>query len=82
MVIDHLRMGDVYNQISAYPKAEHRTTAFSLQATMLFVCLFFDSSILDRQSAKMREMVDKYFPDNWVCYNHLLHLTNFLSKNP
>jgi len=64
MVISHLRTDDIYNQIAAYPNAEHRSTALSSQAVMLFVCLFFESSILQQQSAKMREVMDKYFPDN------------------
>lgn len=33
---------------------------------MLYVILYFDPSILHTQQAKMREIVDKYFPDNWV----------------
>lgn len=33
---------------------------------MLYVCLYFSPSILQTQQAKMREIVDKYFPDNWV----------------
>lgn len=66
MVINHLRTDDIYNQTPTYPNADHRTTALSSQAVMLFVCLFFESSILHSQSAKMREIVDKYFPDNWV----------------
>ncbi|XP_065218583.1 WASH complex subunit 5 [Planococcus citri] len=66
MIIGHLRTDDIYNQISAYPSPEHRSTALSSQAVMLFVCLFFNASILNSQSARMREIVDKYFPDNWV----------------
>lgn len=67
MVIGRLRTEDIYNQISAYPSPEHRSTALAGQAAMLFVCLYFDPSILHQQTAKMREVVDKYFPDNWVC---------------
>jgi len=66
MVLGRLRSDDVYNQISAYPFPEHRSTALATQAAMLYVCLFFAPSILHTQTAKMREIVDKYFPDNWV----------------
>lgn len=53
-------------QVSAYPLPEHRSTALATQAAMLCVCLYFTPSILHTQQAKMREIVDKYFPDNWV----------------
>ncbi|KAF3691663.1 WASH complex subunit 5 [Channa argus] len=66
MVIGRLRSDDIYNQVSAYPLPEHRSTALANQAAMLYVCLFFSPSILHTQQAKMREIVDKYFPDNWV----------------
>uniref|UniRef100_A0A8C9SLQ9 WASH complex subunit 5 n=1 Tax=Scleropages formosus TaxID=113540 RepID=A0A8C9SLQ9_SCLFO len=66
MVIGRLRSDDIYNQVSAYPLPEHRSTALANQAAMLYVCLYFAPSILHTQQAKMREIVDKYFPDNWV----------------
>uniref|UniRef100_A0A672H711 WASH complex subunit 5 n=1 Tax=Salarias fasciatus TaxID=181472 RepID=A0A672H711_SALFA len=66
MVIGRLRSDDIYNQVSAYPLPEHRSTALANQAAMLYVCLYFSPSILQTQQAKMREIVDKYFPDNWV----------------
>lgn len=66
MVIGRLRSDDIYNQISAYPLPEHRSTALATQACMLYVILYFDPEILHNQQAKMREIVDKHFPDNWV----------------
>nr|XP_020670201.1 WASH complex subunit 5 [Pogona vitticeps] len=66
MVIGRLRSDDIYNQVSAYPLPEHRSTALATQAAMLYVTLYFEASILHTQQAKMREIVDKYFPDNWV----------------
>lgn len=54
------------SQVSAYPLPEHRSTALATQAAMLYVILYFDPSILHTHQAKMREIVDKYFPDNWV----------------
>ncbi|OXB82938.1 UNVERIFIED_CONTAM: hypothetical protein H355_009848 [Colinus virginianus] len=65
MVIGRLRSDDIYNQVSAYPLPEHRSTALATQAAMLYVILYFDANILHTQQAKMREIVDKYFPDNW-----------------
>ena len=66
MVIGRLRSDDIYNQISAYPLPEHRSTALATQASMLYIILYFESEILHNQQAKMREIVDKHFPDNWV----------------
>ena len=67
MVIGRLRSDDIYNQVSAYPLPEHRSTALATQASMLYVILYFAPDILHVQHAKMREIVDKHFPDNWVC---------------
>ncbi|GLV32181.1 Strumpellin [Carabus blaptoides fortunei] len=66
IVIGRLRSDDIYGQISTYPLPEHRSTALANQAAMLYVVLFFFPSILNTQTAKMREIVDKYFPDNWI----------------
>lgn len=61
------------SQISAYPLPEHRSTALATQASMLYVILFFAPDILQNQQAKMREIVDKHFPDNWVRTTLLLY---------
>ncbi len=66
MLIGRLRSDDLYNQISAYPFPEHRSTALATQASMLYIILYFAPEILHSQQAKMREIVDKHFPDNWV----------------
>ncbi|XP_064625132.1 WASH complex subunit 5-like isoform X2 [Lineus longissimus] len=66
MVIGRLRSDDIYNQIHAYPFPEHRSTALATQAAMLYIILYFAPKLLHTQQAKMREIVDKHFPDNWV----------------
>ena len=66
MVLGRLRSDDLYNQISAYPLPEQRSTALATQASMLYVVLYFSPELLHAQQAIMREIVDKYFPDNWV----------------
>jgi WASH complex subunit strumpellin len=66
MAIGRLRSDDVYHQLACYPDPEQRSTALSLQAAMLYVSLYFAPEILREESAAMREIVDKFFPDNWV----------------
>lgn len=66
MVIGRLRSDDIYNQISIYPHPDHRSTALSNQAGMLYVCLYFSPKIIHTQIAQMREIRDKFFSDNWV----------------
>lgn len=78
MVIGRLRSDDIYNQISAYPFPEHRSTALATQASMLYIALFFDSNTLHNQMAVMREIVDKYFPDNWVISIYMGTTVNLL----
>lgn len=66
MMIGRLRSDDLYNQNPIYPLSEHRSTALASQAALLYVCLFFAPEILHQQTSVMREIVDKFFPDNWV----------------
>lgn len=66
MIIGRLRSDDVYNQITVYPMPEHRSTALATQAGMLMVCLFFSARTLHQEQARMREIVDKFFSDNWI----------------
>ena len=52
--------------MEAYPKPEQRSFALSMQASMIFILLYFHPQILNGERAKMREIVDKHFYDNWV----------------
>jgi len=76
MIIGHLKDDDIYQQIAAYPTPEHRTTALANQASVLFVTLFFVPSILQNETNQMRELVDKFFPDNWVIPYYLGYLVD------
>lgn len=69
-----------WQQVKEYPLPEHRSAALANQASMLYVILYFAPRILHLEQvhvvewtfhelivqAKMREIVDKQFPDNWV----------------
>ncbi|XP_062543683.1 WASH complex subunit 5 [Armigeres subalbatus] len=79
MVIGRLRSDDVYNQIAVYPLPEHRSTALANQAGMLYVCLFFSTKTLHGQAAKMREIVDKFFSDNWIVSFYMGITVNLLN---
>lgn len=68
IVVGRLRADDIYHQLKVFPLPEQRSTALATQAAMLFVCLFFQPGVLHSESTAMREIVDKYFPDNWVCF--------------
>ncbi len=65
-VIGRLRTDDLYNQMNVYPLPEHRSHALSNQACMLYILLYFKPEILHNEQAVMREIVDKFYPDNWV----------------
>ncbi|CAH1773129.1 unnamed protein product [Owenia fusiformis] len=80
MLIGRLRSDDVYNQISAYPFPEHRSTALATQASMLYVILFFAPGILNGEQAIMREIVDKHFPDNYVISVYMGMTVNLLDS--
>ncbi|EDW41676.1 WASH complex subunit homolog 5 [Drosophila sechellia] len=66
LVVARLRCDDIYNQLSLYPHPAHRSTALSTQAAMLYVCLYFCPKVLHSQGSQMREIVDKFFCDNWT----------------
>lgn len=66
MIIGTIKDNDIYDQVSAYPSPDHRSHAYSNQASMIFVILFFIQDYLELEQSKMREIVDKHFPDNWI----------------
>lgn len=67
-VIGCLISDDVYQQSSAFPNVDQRSTRLSKQASMLYVVLFFDPMVLREERSRLREIVDKYFYDNWVVH--------------
>jgi len=82
-LINIIKDDDVYTQLPAYPNPEHRSVALAQQAQMIFVLLCFVPKILDKENAKMREIVDKHFPDNWVIpvyQGHLVDLTLYWNE--
>lgn len=80
MVIGRLRSDDIYNQMTIYPLPEHRSTALANQAGMLYICLFFSPTTLYNQTSRMREIVDKFFSDNWIISVYMGITVNLLSS--
>jgi WASH complex subunit strumpellin len=66
MLIAKLSSDDIYNQTREYPDPEHRSVALANQMSMLYVLLYFAPKVLRDETAKMREIVDKHLPDNWI----------------
>ncbi|KAM9958880.1 hypothetical protein ACTFIW_012470 [Dictyostelium discoideum] len=66
MIVGRLRSDDLYNGTESFPQPEHRSVALSTQACMIYVILYFIPDILNNKNSIMREIVDKFFPDNWV----------------
>uniref|UniRef100_A0A8W7PH59 Strumpellin n=1 Tax=Anopheles coluzzii TaxID=1518534 RepID=A0A8W7PH59_ANOCL len=79
LVIGRLRSDDVYNQIAVYPLPEQHSTALANQAGMLYVCLFFAPKTLHHQPARMREIVDKFFSNNWIVSLYMGITANLIS---
>ena len=79
-LVGRLRSEDLYSLLPHYPEPRERSTALAtqvedqlydrlqhvLQAGMLVVLLYFQPAVLKTEKALMREIVDKYFCDNWV----------------
>eukprot|EP01012_Entosiphon_sulcatum_P036838 TRINITY_DN4706_c0_g1_i1.p1 TRINITY_DN4706_c0_g1~~TRINITY_DN4706_c0_g1_i1.p1 ORF type:complete len:1149 (-),score=298.23 TRINITY_DN4706_c0_g1_i1:138-3584(-) len=71
MITGRLRTDDIYQMGLYYPSPDHRSTALSTQAAMLYVLLYFQSDVLKNNQPVMREIVDKHFPDNWIINWHM-----------
>eukprot|EP00804_Cyclotella_cryptica_P013905 CCRYP_002429-RD/>CCRYP_002429-RD protein AED:0.28 eAED:0.28 QI:53/0.75/0.6/1/1/1/5/0/1264 len=67
-IVGVLISDDIYQQASVFPNIDHRSIRLSRQASMLYVILYFDPAVLRDEVGKLREIVDKYFHDNWVVH--------------
>ena len=66
-IIGTILGNDIYDQQLAYPTTnEYQTVAFSQQASLLVVNLFFCPEILERDQRNMTAIVNKHFHDNFV----------------
>ncbi|RXG50961.1 WASH complex subunit strumpellin [Armadillidium vulgare] len=80
LVVGYLRSDDIYHQVQAYPHPDHRSTALATQGGMLYVCLFFVPSTLHNHNSRMREIVDKFFSDNWVISYYMGKTVNLVDS--
>jgi WASH complex subunit strumpellin len=65
-LIGRSRSDDVYLQMPHYPDAGHRAVALATRAAMPIIFLFFVPNVLAADEFIMREIVGKFFFDNWV----------------
>jgi len=65
-IVHRIKDDDMYQQMNAYPSGNHRTVAFSNQASLLYILLFFIPSMLRNETDDLRDIVNKHFGDNWV----------------
>ena len=66
-IIGTITGNDIYDQLLAYPTTnEYQTVAFSQQASLLVVTLFFCPRTLDKDKKNMFDIVSKHFHDNFV----------------
>lgn len=65
-LIYRLRSDDMYGNIVHYPNSDWRSAALARQAACLYVILYCSPSVLQKDTATMRELVDKHFTDSWV----------------
>ena len=66
-IVGTIKGNDIYDQQLAYPtNNEYQTVAFSQQASLLVVTLFFCPRLLDKDKKNMFDIVSKHFHDNCV----------------
>ena len=73
-MVVHVRSDDLYHLLPHYPETAERSTALTGQAALLYVLLYFVPETLRQETALMREIVDKYFCDNWVISLYMGHI--------
>lgn len=61
---------------NSYPNPDDRSTRLSQQGSLLYTILYFVPDLLNNQHATMREIVDKYFNDNWIIATYMGHLVD------
>lgn len=71
LTLGRLRSDDLYSALRSYPLPEHRSTALAGQGAMVYTILYLKPEILMNEAATMREIADKFFPDNWVIAYYL-----------
>ena len=73
-LLGRLRSDDLYHLLAHYPETGERSTALGSQAAMLYTLLYFVPDTLRQETAFMREVVDKFFCDNWVLPTYMGHV--------
>ena len=74
LVIGRIQTDDIYLMDTSFPNPEHRSTRLANQASMLYVILYFMPTYLNKDQPFMREIVDKFFNDNYVIATYMGHV--------
>ena len=76
LIIGRLQTDDLYLMDNSFPNPDHRSTRLANQASMLYVTLHFTPNLLSKENAFMREIVDKFFNDNWIIATYMGHVVD------
>ena len=65
-ILSRLLLDDVYLRSSAFPDPSHRSVRLFPQGSMVYVVLYFCTDLMMEDERGMREVVDRFFNDNWI----------------
>ena len=69
-MIGRIQTDDIYLMDTSFPNPEHRSTRLANQAHAL--CnIIFHANLLEQDQPFMREIVDKFFNDNYVIATYI-----------
>jgi WASH complex subunit strumpellin len=61
-----LQGDDIYHRKKCFPAPDQKSIRLASQASMLYVILYFIPERLVKEETAMREIVDKFFSDNYI----------------
>jgi WASH complex subunit strumpellin len=65
-IVAVLQNDDIYHRKKCFPAPDQKSIRLASQASMIYVCLYFCPQRLHKEETPMREIVDKFFSDNYI----------------